>query len=193
MATELATLTGSMSDVTDDNFVKAKVRLYGNARVISDFDNNELRVLDMGWQDVAADGTFEFDNVVAAADSIVAGTLQYKLTIRYYARNNWQPSITLGPYELSSGTQDITDLSPVNEVDPQVVDPTSTDTDVLLAAQDYTDTTMASHEASLNPHPQYARFVNAAGVAQNVPIMVAKAGDPFPTVVNGALLFYGGI
>lgn len=189
MATVEVTITGDLADMVDQDFTQAQVRLRANTDFIADRDADKIRVLDQDWRDVAFDGTFNFENVVASSDTILDGTLQYHVDIRVRAQRDWV-KLTLGPYVLSEDV-DLSDLEAFQPTGVVRVLPEDPDT-VLADAKAYTDASVDAHEASPNPHPQYARFVTAAGAVIPVKIILAAAGEPFPPVVPGGLLFYGG-
>lgn len=198
MATVEVTLTGDVADVVDEDFTRAQVRLRSNAHAsaggpgfLADPDSGKIRVLDEPWQDVAADGTYAFTNVIASADTIVAGTLQYYVDIKVRLPREWR-TVTLGPYALSADAN-VANLEALQPTGMTRLIPDVIDADILATAETYTDDQIDAHEAAANPHPIYARAVNAAGVPTNTKFILVGAGGQFPPVEVGAVLIYGGL
>lgn len=195
MATTEVIITGDLADVVDQDFTRAQVKLRSNAPgFIADRDANKIRVLDERWQDVAADGTFSFSNVVASTDTIVSGTLHYYVDVRVRMQREWHP-ITLGPYALD-GTTSPVDISDLEAQQPTAMNraiPDDTNVDVLATAEAYTDAQIDAHEAGANPHPVYGRAVDAAGNPTGTKFILVGAGGQFPPVQLGAVLIYGGL
>lgn len=189
MATVEVTITGDLANVVDEDFTQAQVRLRANTPFIADRDADKIRVLDNDFRDVAVDGTFSFANVVASTETITEGTLQYYVDIRCRTQREWV-ELTLGPYVLTVDA----DLSDLEATQPTgMTREIISNEDILAESINYTDEVVDAHEAAANPHPVYARFVTVAGAPVAVPLTIAAAGDPFPPVVPGGLLFFGGI
>lgn len=199
MATTTVTITGDMSDAVDQDFDVAQVKLRANTSTITDRDADKIRVLDEGWQAVAADGTYTFPNVIAATDTVVAGTLQYYIDIRARMSDarEWK-EVTLGPYDLTreTGTVKVSTLDAAQPTGLARLVSQDVNIDDLTAADAYTDAQIAAHQADPNPHPQYARMVNTLGAAvQGGRLIVAGAGSGFPNAAlypDGTLLAFGG-
>lgn len=197
MATAEVTITGDISDVVDQDWSAARVRLRANTDFIADRDADKIRILDDDFGDVAVDGTFSFTNVIASTDTVVAGTLQYYVDIKVRTQRTWQETI-LGAYDLSAladgVTVDVTDLEAAQPTGLIRAVPNDVDGDVLATAEAYSDTQDAAHVAASNPHPQYARMVDGSLVSiPSARIIRVGAGGAFPAVVQGAILIYGGL
>jgi hypothetical protein len=198
MATAEVTITGDTSNIIDEDWSAARVRLRANTDFIADRDGNKIRILDENFRAVAVDGTFSFSNVIASVDTIAAGTLQYyvDIKVRLAVQRSWK-EVILGPYSLDGYADgDIIDLSDLETTQPTGLTraiPDDINVDVLAASEAYTDTRMDAHEAAANPHPQYARMVDGALAAiLSGRIIKVGAGGQFPPVVQGAVLVYGG-
>jgi hypothetical protein len=190
MATVLGTLTVDFTDIFKVDFAvgDVRVKLSANTNSVVDPDANQIRVMDTRWQSINVDGTVAFPNLIVAADTFVPGSLQYYLHIKHRGRE----VEALGPYVLSSGTQDITDLVPATPRSFNAPAPVVDDT-TLASADAYTDAAIDAHEAAANPHPQYARLTTTAGTPTSGRFILAVAGQPFPPVEVGSVLIYGGV
>lgn len=189
MATTLANLNGDLSDIMDQDFTKALVRIRANTTVVVDPDNDKVRLLEAFQQPANGDGTFSFTGLIAGADTIVPGTLQYYLGFKAKGLPEWSE---IGPFVLSEGDQDVTDLQVVAPVVFDHPPDDTIDTDILTAAEAYTDAEVDGHIAASNPHTQYARIVDTTGTVIPMQVIRAYEADPFPPVVHGALLIKGG-
>lgn len=191
MATVEVTITGDLADVVDQDFTQAQVKLRSNAGFIADRDADKIRILDERWEDVAVDGTFSFENVIASTDTIASGTLQYYVDIRVRLQREWH-TVTLGPYVLTEDVS-ITDLEATQPAAVQRLEVSDVDADVLASSQDYTDDQIDAHEQAANPHPQYARLVDGNGnPITGGRLILVGAGGAFPAVEVGSVLIFGG-
>lgn len=197
MATTEVTLVGDLANIVDVDFAKAWVRLRANDARITDPDADKIRISTEEWQEVAADGTFSFENVIGSVDTVVPGTLQYYIDVRVNVGPK-KREITLGPYRLDQyddgDTVELSDLDaeqPIGLVRQVPLDP---DLDVLTEAQAYTDDRIDAHEGADDAHPIYAQLVDADGTPiQNARLLLIPAGAPFPEPTPNTLMIYGGI
>lgn len=175
MATLLANVSGDLSNQTAVDFTNALVRARPNTIAITDPDNNLVRIYDPeDWKAVAPDGTWTLPNLIAAADTVVPGTLLWYVDIKVIGGG----IVPSGPYVLAAGDQDITDLDPVPFVEFNSA--AQVNTGVLATANANTDAVLAAHIAATDPHPQYGRAYDGAGnVIPDFHIMVQSAGSPF--------------